>query len=756
MKKLLSVLTCLMLGALPGFASETDDYYAYSYARMSYVNGDVFIQRAGDMGYEEGAVNLPLVENDKLGTQDGRAEVHFGKKNYLRIDRFTQIDLAALPKQGNDSISLHLLSGNVFLRVSYLEREKDFEIHTPDASYYILDVGLYRFSVQENQQTELRVLEGAVEAAGEEGSILVEANEAVIASNGRLNSGLNANYASYEDDFSSWNRTRDAAITRYTANKNYLPNELSDYEHELAYHGRWVYERPYGHVWVPNVYDSGWRPYWNGRWVWYPIIGWTWVSYEPWGWCVSHYGRWHWRLGLGWYWIPTARWGPAWVHWYHGYDYYGWCPLSYYNRPVVIVNNHFYGNYYNNYYPVNSRALTVVHKSQLQNRNVSRVALSSSSVSRLGKIALSNKQPTLNPVFNKSSLSNSKAARVLARSDVREVNRSFSKSASISSGSSSSSSRIRSQGISSSGSAQIKRIPSSSSSSTSSGSSRIIQRESSTRSALGSSSAISSRSSSGTPSRTSIRTYPSSGITSDRSRISRSSPSSSTSRTIQPSNKSFGINSRSSTSSSRSSSIRSYPSSRSIVSPSRSENNTSRYSSRSSSSPSGATVQQSTGSSSNFSPDRSISSNSYSSRSSEISRYPSRSTSSSYSSSGSSSNYSPTRRISPYSSSSSSRYTSPSGSYTSRSSSSYSSGSRTTYSSPSRSISTSRYTSPSRSYSNVGSSSSSSRYTAPARSSSSSSRSSISSSRSHGSSSISRSSSSRSSSHSSSSSRRKK
>lgn len=68
MKKLLSFLACMMLGALPGFAYGTEDYYALSYARMSYINGDVFIQRAGDMGYEEGTVNLPIVENDKLGT----------------------------------------------------------------------------------------------------------------------------------------------------------------------------------------------------------------------------------------------------------------------------------------------------------------------------------------------------------------------------------------------------------------------------------------------------------------------------------------------------------------------------------------------------------------------------------------------------------------------------------------------------------------------------------------------------------------
>ena len=43
------------------FSSESGDYYSYSYARLSYVKGDVFVQRSADLGYEEGAVNLPVV-----------------------------------------------------------------------------------------------------------------------------------------------------------------------------------------------------------------------------------------------------------------------------------------------------------------------------------------------------------------------------------------------------------------------------------------------------------------------------------------------------------------------------------------------------------------------------------------------------------------------------------------------------------------------------------------------------------------------
>jgi len=425
MRKMTVFAFCLAFLSVFVFSYQEEEYYAYSFARLNYVNGDVYIQRAEDQGYEEGTVNLPIVQGDKLGTRDGRAEIHFGKKNFLRIDNYTQIDFVRLPQRGDDVVSIHLLSGNIYLRINSLDREKDFEIHSPDGSFYILEEGLYRFEVKDNKETVTYVAEGSVEAAGEEGSELIRSGEQLVTANGFFASGPSYRYASYEDGFSEWNRGRDIYHNRYVR-RSYLPSELYDYEAELDYYGQWVYERPYGYVWVPDVYHYSWRPYYYGRWMWYPICGWTWISYEPWGWCVSHYGRWHWRMGLGWYWIPTRYWGPAWVHWYSGYDYFGWCPLSYYNRPVVIINNTFYGSYSDRYYPAHSRALTVVHKNQLSARHISRVALSHSSVARLDKISLSSAQPKIRPTSNHLSLKNSPAAKTLSRSNIRQVPKSYS------------------------------------------------------------------------------------------------------------------------------------------------------------------------------------------------------------------------------------------------------------------------------------------------------------------------------------------
>ena len=190
MKKTLAFIASVGFLFSFAFSSPQEGYYSYSFARLSYVLGDVFIQQAEDSGYEEGVVNLPLVEGEKLGTEEGQAEVHIGRRNYLRINRFTQIDFVNLPDRGDDSIRLHLLSGEIFLRINFLEREKDFEIHTPDASFYILEEGLYRFNVRENKETELSVYQGRVEAAGEEGSVLVSSEERLTASEGNCPAAL--------------------------------------------------------------------------------------------------------------------------------------------------------------------------------------------------------------------------------------------------------------------------------------------------------------------------------------------------------------------------------------------------------------------------------------------------------------------------------------------------------------------------------------------------------------------------------------
>lgn len=96
--------------------------------------------------------------------------------------------------------------------------------------------------------------------------------------------------------------------------------------------GSWVEVADYGYCWQPDIAvgNASWRPYADGYWA-YTDLGWTWVSYEDFGWATYHYGRWALLSDYGWVWVPgrdaDLEWGPAWVSWRTGGEYIGWAPL---------------------------------------------------------------------------------------------------------------------------------------------------------------------------------------------------------------------------------------------------------------------------------------------------------------------------------------------------------------------------------------------------------------------------------------------
>jgi hypothetical protein len=115
-----------------------------------------------------------------------------------------------------------------------------------------------------------------------------------------------------------------------------LPSAKADVGVDFFYDnlsgGSWIDVGDYGYCWQPDVAvnNADWRPYADGYWA-YTDEGWTWVSYEDFGWATYHYGRWARLSDAGWVWVPgrdeDLEWGPAWVSWRTGGDYVGWAPL---------------------------------------------------------------------------------------------------------------------------------------------------------------------------------------------------------------------------------------------------------------------------------------------------------------------------------------------------------------------------------------------------------------------------------------------
>ena len=110
MKKIIGSLTVFLIASLFVLAEDAA-YTKYSFARLSYAIGNIYIQRAQDLGYEEGIVNMPITEGDQLSTEEGRAEIYIGNSSYIRLDYNTELDFISLPRR--DRNRLRFGSGQV-------------------------------------------------------------------------------------------------------------------------------------------------------------------------------------------------------------------------------------------------------------------------------------------------------------------------------------------------------------------------------------------------------------------------------------------------------------------------------------------------------------------------------------------------------------------------------------------------------------------------------------------------------------------
>ena len=369
-----------------------EDSYRY-FARISHLEGQVFIERAGEEGIEDATVNMPVGEGDRIFTgENGLAEVYVGYSTYIRLNRRTKVDFNILPFENHRRLELRLVYGDIFIR-TFDSRIKIF-LEARDAEFMPIEKGLYRVTYDRGE-LRFAVSEGYAGLSIGREDIDINSHEIVVVTEDKI---FGPDRINFSDDFYIWNRERDRRIERSYRYSRYLPPELSDYAWELETYGSWRYVPPYGWVWVPRrVYDD-WRPYYYGRWVWFPE-GWFWVGYEPWGWVVYHYGRWGWSARIGWYWIPVPSWGYAWVDWTWFDGYIGWCPLDFYGRPIIIINNMVY--HYYDYVPLYSSSWVFVRKDQFIARNIRHAALRKSQLRSLGvsKVKVYSTPPALKPVY---------------------------------------------------------------------------------------------------------------------------------------------------------------------------------------------------------------------------------------------------------------------------------------------------------------------------------------------------------------------
>ncbi len=308
-------------------------------ARVSFIRGDVTMQRGDSGDFSAVSLNTPLMAGDKVATGDGsRAELQLDYANILRLDQNSQANIATLD---NNRIQVQVGQGVAVYSVLN-GAQADVEIDTPNVAVHPTKPGRYRVEIDSDGQSIVTVAEGEAQTSTSEGSTTVKKGQLITIRGTGTDAQYKVSDAPPSDEFDSWNRDRDNTI--YNANSYQKTNRYYTGAGDLDHNGTWSEVPDYGQVWTPQV-DAGWAPYRDGRWVWEPYYGWTWVSYEPWGWAPYHYGRWFLNGGAWAWWpgpiFPAYRpiWAPAYVSFFgfgggfgfgvgFGFGSIGWLPIG--------------------------------------------------------------------------------------------------------------------------------------------------------------------------------------------------------------------------------------------------------------------------------------------------------------------------------------------------------------------------------------------------------------------------------------------
>ena len=331
-KKMLVSSLALAVGLLALAAPAAADNGSYGYFRV--VEGSATLVQGGTDEPTSAEINQPVLAGDRISVPDrARVEIALADRNLLRLDGGSELvleRLAASSDSNDRATVLRLLEGNLQLVVTEDSLGDELpSIETPNATINPQTFGVYRITADRDGWSEVVVRRGTAEVVTERGSDVVHADEEAVIDADRY-AGAEVREAGGFDSLERWARQMDDQYA--AADQPYVNDDLRYEAAPLARYGSWI-EVGGSPYWRPRV-AAGWRPYYDGRWIYTPA-GLTWLSSEPWGWVPYHYGSWDFLPGYGWVWQPGYVWAPAWVYWYWGPSYVGWCPTGYYT--------HYYG-----------------------------------------------------------------------------------------------------------------------------------------------------------------------------------------------------------------------------------------------------------------------------------------------------------------------------------------------------------------------------------------------------------------------------
>ena len=275
--------------------------------RLSEVRGAVQLDRSTGKGFEAAMANLPIVENNRLRTSQGVAEVEFEDNSTLRLAPDSVLEFPQLARRadGPTLSTVRLLRGTAYVS---LVKSKGNEFNLSfDKENVVLPAGSHVRLSTDDASASLAVFDGTAHVDGPQGATEVARKETVVfhlvdQSQPTVERKVAAETYDEWDKESSGYHARTAAMSAVSG------TPYSYGLNDLAYYGNFFNAGSCGMMWQPYFVSAGWDPYANGAFAYYPGAGYSWVSPYPWGWTPYHYGSWSFCPGTGWGWQPGGLW----------------------------------------------------------------------------------------------------------------------------------------------------------------------------------------------------------------------------------------------------------------------------------------------------------------------------------------------------------------------------------------------------------------------------------------------------------------